>query len=79
VSYEVYGPFLPLIMLITFVALFIWVANPKNSKKFDEAAQAPFADEEDEQTNKSRDTEQKTAEPQPDQQDDGANNGRDEK
>jgi cytochrome c oxidase cbb3-type subunit 4 len=48
VSYEVYGPYLPIIMLITFVALFIWVANPKNSKKFDEAAQAPFADEEDE-------------------------------
>ncbi|WP_432698632.1 cbb3-type cytochrome oxidase subunit 3 [Marinobacterium sp. YM272] len=45
-SYEVYGPYLPVIMLITFVALFIWVANPKNSKRFDDAAQAPFADEE---------------------------------
>lgn len=44
-SYDVYGPYLPLIMLITFVAIFIWVANPKNSKKYDEAAQAPFADE----------------------------------
>ncbi len=44
-SYDVYGPWLPVIMLITFIGLFIWVASPKNSKKFDEAAQAPFADE----------------------------------
>ncbi|SEF75514.1 cbb3-type cytochrome oxidase subunit 3 [Marinobacterium lutimaris] len=45
-SYEVYGPYLPVIMLITFIALFFWVLSPKNSKRFDDAAQAPFADEE---------------------------------
>lgn len=44
-SYEVYGPWLPVIMLITFIALFAWVLHPKNRKKFDDAAQAPFADE----------------------------------
>jgi len=64
VSYEVYGPYLPVIMLITFVALFLWVANPKNSKKYDEAAQAPFADEENEK---------------PSEQDSGASNGRNDK
>ncbi|MBV1786496.1 cbb3-type cytochrome c oxidase subunit 3 [Marinobacterium sp. D7] len=63
-SYEVYGPYLPVIMLITFVALFIWVANPKNSKKYDEAAQAPFADEEQDK---------------PNTQDSDANNGRNDK
>ncbi|MBR9885334.1 cbb3-type cytochrome oxidase subunit 3 [Marinobacterium lacunae] len=63
-SYEVYGPYLPVIMLITFVALFLWVASPKNSKKYDEAAQAPFADEEGEQ---------------PPKQDSDANNGRNDK
>ncbi|KEA62786.1 hypothetical protein ADIMK_3258 [Marinobacterium lacunae] len=51
-------------MLITFVALFLWVASPKNSKKYDEAAQAPFADEEGEQ---------------PPKQDSDANNGRNDK
>lgn len=63
-SYEVYGPYLPVIMLITFVALFFWVASPKNSKKYDEAAQAPFLDDEDEL-------------PMP--KDSGANNGRNDK
>lgn len=47
-SYEVYGPYLPVIMLITFIALFVWVLNPKNKKRFDDAAQAPFADDDDE-------------------------------
>lgn len=64
-SYEVYGPYLPVIMLITFVALFIWVASPKNSKRFDEASQAPFADEE----NHEKST----------RQDKDANNGRNDK
>ncbi|RVU30825.1 cbb3-type cytochrome c oxidase subunit 3 [Neptunomonas marina] len=33
-------------MLITFIGLFIWVLLPGNKKRFDEAAQAPFADAE---------------------------------
>ncbi|WP_206052653.1 MULTISPECIES: cbb3-type cytochrome oxidase subunit 3 [Neptunomonas] len=45
-SYDVYGPFIPVIMLITFIGLFIWVLLPGNKKRFDEAAQAPFADAE---------------------------------
>ncbi|MFC6673588.1 cbb3-type cytochrome oxidase subunit 3 [Marinobacterium aestuariivivens] len=45
-SYEVYGPYLPVIMLITFIALFAWVLHPKNKKKFDDAANLPFEDEE---------------------------------
>jgi cytochrome c oxidase cbb3-type subunit 4 len=47
VSYDVYGPFIPVIMLITFLGLFIWVLLPGNKKRFDEASQLPFADEED--------------------------------
>jgi len=46
VSYEVYGPYIPVIMLITFIGLFIWVLLPGNKKRFDEASQLPFADEE---------------------------------
>jgi len=45
VSYQDYGPYIPVIMLITFVLLFVWVLLPGNKKRFDEAAQAPFADE----------------------------------
>ncbi|WP_054343425.1 CcoQ/FixQ family Cbb3-type cytochrome c oxidase assembly chaperone [Neptunomonas antarctica] len=44
-SYDVYGPFIPVIMLITFLGLFIWVLLPGNKKRFDEASQLPFADE----------------------------------
>ncbi|UTW01721.1 cbb3-type cytochrome c oxidase subunit 3 [Amphritea atlantica] len=44
-SYEVYGPYLPALMLITFIGLFIWVLLPGNKKRFDEASQLPFADE----------------------------------
>ncbi|MBN0986154.1 MULTISPECIES: cbb3-type cytochrome oxidase subunit 3 [Amphritea] len=44
-SYEVYGPYLPAVMIITFIALFIWVLLPGNRKRFDEASQLPFADE----------------------------------
>jgi cytochrome c oxidase cbb3-type subunit 4 len=51
VSYEVYGPFMPLIMLITFIGLFIWVLLPQNKKRFDDAANLPFADEEEEDEN----------------------------
>nr|WP_232846394.1 cbb3-type cytochrome c oxidase subunit 3 [Amphritea pacifica] len=32
-------------MIITFIALFIWVLLPGNRKRFDEASQLPFADE----------------------------------
>lgn len=45
-SYEVYGPYLPGIMLITFIGLFIWVLLPGNKKRFEDASQLPFADEE---------------------------------
>jgi len=45
VNYEVYGPYLPVIMLVTFIALFAWVLHPKNKKKFDDAANLPFEDE----------------------------------
>ncbi|WP_206057508.1 cbb3-type cytochrome oxidase subunit 3 [Nitrincola schmidtii] len=48
-SYEVYGPFMPLIMLITFIGLFIWVLLPQNKKSFDEAANLPFADEDEDE------------------------------
>ncbi|MBR9868629.1 MAG: cbb3-type cytochrome c oxidase subunit 3 [Oceanospirillales bacterium] len=34
-------------MLITFIGLFIWVLLPGNKKRFDEASQLPFADEDD--------------------------------
>ncbi len=53
-SYEVYGPYIPVIMLITFIGLFAWVLLPGNKKRFDEASQLPFADEDkkdDEQQN----------------------------
>jgi len=74
VSYEVYGPYLPLIMLITFGAIFIWVANPKNSKKFDEAAQAPFADEDEEEKRLKADQEHRQG-----VQEQDANTGRNDK
>jgi cytochrome c oxidase cbb3-type subunit 4 len=45
VNYDVYGPFIPVIMLITFIGLFIWVLLPGNKKRFDDASQLPFADE----------------------------------
>lgn len=44
-SYEVYGPYLPVLMLITFIGLFAWVLLPGNKKRFDEASRLPFADE----------------------------------
>jgi cytochrome c oxidase cbb3-type subunit 4 len=42
VNYEVYGPYIPVIMLITFLALFAWVLNPKNKEKYDDAANMPL-------------------------------------
>ncbi|WP_371807846.1 cbb3-type cytochrome oxidase subunit 3 [Marinobacterium sp. LSUCC0821] len=45
-SYELYGPFIPVIMLVTFIGLFIWVLLPQNRKRFDDAANLPFQDEE---------------------------------
>jgi cytochrome c oxidase cbb3-type subunit 4 len=44
-SYETYGPYIVVVMLITFIGLFIWVLNPKRSAGFKEAANLPFADE----------------------------------
>jgi len=46
VSYDTYGPFIPVIMLLTFIGLFVWVLNPRNKKRFDDAADLPFQDEE---------------------------------
>jgi cytochrome c oxidase cbb3-type subunit 4 len=48
VSYEVYGPYIPVVMLVTFIALFIWVLNPKNKAKYDEAANMPLQEDDDE-------------------------------
>jgi len=45
VSYEVYGPYIPLVMLITFMALFVWVLLPSNKKSFDDAANLPFEED----------------------------------
>jgi len=44
VSYDVYGPYIVVVMLITFLALFVWVLHPKNTSKFNDAANLPFAD-----------------------------------
>lgn len=41
-----YGPFVPLIMLVAFIGLFIWVLLPQNKRSFDEAANLPFAEDE---------------------------------
>jgi len=35
-------------MLVTFIALFIWVLNPKNKDKYDEAANMPLQELDDE-------------------------------
>ena len=45
-------------MLITFIGLFIWVANPKRSKGFNEAANLPFAEDDEEQPSSQVDTAQ---------------------
>jgi len=45
VSYEVYGPYIPVIMLATFIGLFIWVLLPSNKKGFDNAANLPFEED----------------------------------
>lgn len=45
-EYTSYGPFIPVIMIITFLGLFVWVLLPQNKKSFDAAAQLPFDDEE---------------------------------
>lgn len=46
-----YGPFIPVVMLITFIGLFIWVLLPQNKKRFDDASQLPFADDEEDVKN----------------------------
>ncbi|MGB1238259.1 MAG: cbb3-type cytochrome oxidase subunit 3 [Pseudomonadales bacterium] len=44
-SYEDYGPYISVIMLITFIGLFVWVLLPGNKRKYDEASQLPFDDD----------------------------------
>lgn len=44
-SYDVYGPYIPVVMLITFIGLVVWVMLPGNKKRFDDASELPFADE----------------------------------
>lgn len=62
-SYEDYGPYIAPLMLVTFLALFAWVLHPKNKKGYDDAANLPFSDNEDEELGQS----------------DGTDNGRKEK
>ncbi len=47
-SYEVYGPYIPVVVLITLLALFAWGLNPKNNDKYDEAAIMPLQEPDDE-------------------------------
>ncbi len=49
-SYEVLGPYIVVVMLITFLGLFVWVLLPGNKKGFDKAANIPFEED------KARDT-----------------------
>ncbi|NVK00191.1 MAG: cbb3-type cytochrome c oxidase subunit 3 [Oceanospirillaceae bacterium] len=56
-SYETYGPYIPVIMLLTFIGLFVWVLNPRNKKRFDDAAELPFKDEEMDQRTRKADQE----------------------
>jgi cytochrome c oxidase cbb3-type subunit 4 len=35
-------------MLLTFLALFVWVLNPKNKAKYDDAANMPLQEPDDE-------------------------------
>ncbi|NQZ31916.1 MAG: cbb3-type cytochrome c oxidase subunit 3 [Oceanospirillaceae bacterium] len=51
-SYEVYGPYIPVIMLITFFGLFIWVLLPSNKKGFDNAANLPFEEDDAEEADR---------------------------
>ena len=44
-TYDTYGPYIGVLMLVTFIGLFIWVLSPKRTKGFNEAANLPFADE----------------------------------
>ncbi len=44
-GYDDFRPYFSVIMLITFIALFFWVLSPKRKKDFDEAANLPFADD----------------------------------
>lgn len=44
-SYATYGPYLPVLMLIVFTGLIVWVVHPKNKQRFEEAAKLPFADD----------------------------------
>jgi len=44
-------------MLLTFIGLFIWVLNPRNRARFDDAADLPFQDEEIDQRTRQADQE----------------------
>jgi len=44
-------------MLLTFIGLFVWVLNPRNKKRFDDAAELPFKDEEMDQRTRKADQE----------------------
>jgi cytochrome c oxidase cbb3-type subunit 4 len=44
-SYETSGPYVVVVMLLTFIGLFIWVLSPRRTADFNEAANLPFADE----------------------------------
>lgn len=43
-----FRPWISVIMLVTFIGLFIWIWGIKKGKDFDEAANLPFAEEEQE-------------------------------
>ncbi|MGB0467706.1 MAG: cbb3-type cytochrome oxidase subunit 3 [Pontibacterium sp.] len=51
-SYDVYGPYIVVVMLITFLALFAWVLHPKNKPGFDDAANLPFVDDDKDDSDK---------------------------
>nr|WP_081763690.1 MULTISPECIES: cbb3-type cytochrome c oxidase subunit 3 [Nitrincola] len=42
-------------MLITFIGLFVWVLLPQNKKRFDDAANLPFADDENDEGHENQD------------------------
>ncbi|MFW1676255.1 cbb3-type cytochrome oxidase subunit 3 [Pontibacter sp. JAM-7] len=50
-NYEVYGPYMPVIMMVVFFALFAWVLHPKNKSKYDDAANMPLNEPDDEPGN----------------------------
>ncbi|MBT0586320.1 cbb3-type cytochrome oxidase subunit 3 [Alteromonas oceanisediminis] len=45
----VIGSIFTVIVFVSFIGIVIWAFSSRNKKKFDEAANLPFADEEDSQ------------------------------